>query len=63
MKRKITLFTHFYDDAIYVANTLNTLYNPDTDALPTTHYEREWLYNDGCIRVECQDCVYYIYHK
>lgn len=60
MKRKITLFAHFYSDAMYVANTL---YRPAIDSSLTPCDEEEWLYNDGYIRVECWDCIYYIYHK
>ena len=59
MKRKITLFTYFYGDAISIANTIFRAIGvswKDCD-------EEEWLYDDGYIRVECHDCVYYIYHK
>lgn len=59
MKRTITLFTHFYSDAIYVANTL---YKPAIDVSLKICDEKEWLYNDGCIIIECYDCIYYIYH-
>ena len=60
MKRKITLFTHFYGDAISVANAL---YRPAIDASLTPCDEEEWLYNDGEIRVECNNCIYRIYKK
>ena len=60
MKRKVVLYTHFYSDAIYIANTL---YRPAIDVSLTRCNEEEWLHNDGEIRVECNDCIYRIYKK
>lgn len=60
MKRTIALFTHFYSNAIYIANTL---YRPAIDVSLTRCNEEEWLHNDGEIRVECNDCIYRIYKK
>ena len=60
MKRKVVLFTHFYSDAMYIANTL---YRPAIDVSLTRCDEEEWLYNDGEIRVECYDCICHIYKK
>ena len=61
MKRKVTLFTHFYGDAIHLANTLYR--QPAISASLTRCDEEEWLYNDGEIRVEINDCIYRIYKK
>lgn len=61
MRREITLFTRFYKDAMYIANTL---YRPVIEIESLTRCnEEEWMYNDGCIIVECYDCIYYIYRK
>lgn len=59
MKRKITLFTYFYGDALSITNTLFRAIGVSL----TDCDEEEWLYNDGCIRIECYDCIYYIYKK
>jgi hypothetical protein len=59
MKRKITLFTHFYSDAVSIATAL--FRTSGVSFLDCN--EEEWLYNDGYIRVECYDCVYYVYRK
>ncbi len=58
MKRKIVLYANFYSDAMFVANTL---YRPAIDASFTCCKEETWIYADGYIRVECYDCIYYIY--
>ena len=58
MKRKIALYTNFYSDAMYIANTL---YRPAIDVSFTCCKEETWIYDDGYIRVECYDCIYYIY--
>lgn len=59
MKRIVPLFTRFYSDAIYLANSL---YRPTIDISLLHCSEKEWN-NDGCFRVECYDCIYYIYKK
>ena len=60
MKRTIALFTHFYSNAVFVANTL---FRPVIDVSLICCNEEEWLHNDGEIRIECYDCIYRIYHK
>jgi hypothetical protein len=45
---------------MYVANTL---YKPSIDVSLLYCNEEEWLYNNVGIRVECYDCIYYIYKK
>ena len=60
IKRKMLIFVDTYSDGMYLANTL---YRPAIDVSLTRCDEEEWLYNDGAIRVECYDCIYYFYHK
>lgn len=58
MKRRITLFTYFYSDAISLTDTIFRTIGVSL----TRCDEEEWIYNSGCIRIECYDCIYYIYH-
>ena len=55
MKRKIFIFAIGYSDAMYL---VNTLYNPVTDK--KTICSESALMNGDLIRVEREDCVYYI---
>ena len=56
MKREILLYALFYSDAVYLANTL---YRPAIDVSQKIPTQEDWE-NEELIRVECNDCVYYI---
>lgn len=56
MKRKMLIFTNTYSDAMYLANTI---YRPSLDMGMVKCSESAW-HNGELIRVEQEDCLYYI---